>query len=245
MQTSVHRGARRRPTRTRHRPRILESSSTSAFIGSAKHLVAPDGCPARTTGNTRRPASQTCARRGRNRSQRIGVLVDGFETVIYAIAFVLLVAAAVLVVIGGAEAVVQGATHKVNTLQGGVAILDRVLMVLIIAEIAATLRAVLLYHEIAAEPFLFIGLIAYVRRILIVTAASEQVHSDKELNRPTARTRRAWAACHRHRVGDLHDPLQRSTRSADAMPKTAELTAATGLPAPRRRVYACGACVRA
>ena len=56
-------------------------------------------------------------------------------------------------------------------------------MVLIIAEIAATLRAVLLYHEIAAEPFLFIGLIACVPRILIVTAATEQVHSDKELNR--------------------------------------------------------------
>jgi uncharacterized membrane protein (DUF373 family) len=78
---------------------------------------------------------------------------------------------------------VQAATHKVNTLQGGVLVLDRVLMVLIIAEIAATLRAVLLYHEIAAEPFLFIGLIACVRRILIVTAASEQVHSDKELDR--------------------------------------------------------------
>ena len=116
-------------------------------------------------------------------SQRVGALVDSFETVIYAIAFLLLVAAAILVVIGGGEAVVQAATHKVNTLQGGVLVLDRVLMVLIVAEIAATLRAVLLYHEIAAEPFLFIGLIACVRRILIVTAATEQVHSDKELNR--------------------------------------------------------------
>ena len=100
-------------------------------------------------------------------SHRVGALVDGFETVVYAIAFLLLVAAAVLVVIGGAEAVVQAATHKVDTLQGGVLVLDRVLMVLIIAEIAATLRAVLLYHEIAAEPFLFIGLIASVRRILM------------------------------------------------------------------------------
>ncbi|HEY2449222.1 MAG TPA: phosphate-starvation-inducible PsiE family protein [Mycobacterium sp.] len=116
-------------------------------------------------------------------SHRVGALVDSFETLIYAIAFLLLVAAAILVVIGGGEAVVQAATHKVNTLQGGVLVLDRVLMVLIIAEIAATLRAVLLYHEIAAEPFLFIGLIACVRRILIVTAATEQVHSDKELNR--------------------------------------------------------------
>jgi uncharacterized membrane protein (DUF373 family) len=116
-------------------------------------------------------------------SHRVGALVDGFETVIYAIAFLLLVAAAILVVIGGAEAVVQAVEHKVNTLQGGVLVLDRVLMVLIVAEIAATLRAVLLYHEIAAEPFLFIGLIACVRRILIVTAQTEQVHSDKQLNR--------------------------------------------------------------
>jgi uncharacterized membrane protein (DUF373 family) len=116
-------------------------------------------------------------------SHRVGGLVNSFETVIYAIAFLLLVAAAVLVVVGGVEAVVQAAEHKVNTLQGSVLVLDRVLMVLIVAEIAATLRAVLLYHEIAAEPFLFIGLIACVRRILIVTAQTEQVHTDKDLNR--------------------------------------------------------------
>jgi uncharacterized membrane protein (DUF373 family) len=120
---------------------------------------------------------------GSRLSHRVGGLVDSFETIVYATAFLLLVAAAVLVVIGGGQAVWQAATHQVNTLQGGVLVLDRVLMVLIIAEIAATLRAVLLYHEIAAEPFLFIGLIACVRRILIVTAATEQVHSDKELNR--------------------------------------------------------------
>src|ERR1700757_1086713 len=116
-------------------------------------------------------------------SHRVGVLVHGFETLIYGIAFLLLVAAAVMIVIGGAEAVMQTATHKVDTLQGSVLVLDRVLMVLIIAEIAATLRTVLLYHEIAAEPFLFIGLIASVRRILMVTAAAEQPHSPQDLNR--------------------------------------------------------------
>jgi uncharacterized membrane protein (DUF373 family) len=116
-------------------------------------------------------------------SHRVGGLVDAFETLIYAIAFLLLVAAAILVVIGGVEAVMQAVTHKVDPLQGGVQVLDRVLMVLIVAEIAATLRAVLLYHEIAAEPFLFIGLIACVRRILIVTAQSEQVNTDKQLDR--------------------------------------------------------------
>src|ERR1700759_1028214 len=42
-------------------------------------------------------------------SHRVGALVDSFETVIYAIGFLLLVAAAILGVIGGAEAVGQAA----------------------------------------------------------------------------------------------------------------------------------------
>ena len=116
-------------------------------------------------------------------SHRVGGLVDGFETVAYGVAFLLLASAAVMVVIGGVGAVVQAATHKVSTLDGSVLILDRVLMILIIAEIAATLRTVLLHHEIAAEPFLFIGLIATVRRILMVTAQAEHPRSNQELNR--------------------------------------------------------------
>ncbi|HUZ98776.1 MAG TPA: phosphate-starvation-inducible PsiE family protein, partial [Gaiellaceae bacterium] len=45
---------------------------------------------------------------------------------------------------------------------------------LIIAELVYTLRFVLRTHEIAVEPFLIIGLIAVVRRILIVTAQFER-----------------------------------------------------------------------
>ena len=41
----------------------------------------------------------------------------------------------------------------------------------------------MLYHEIAAEPFLFIGLTASVRRILMVTAAAEQPHSSQDMHR--------------------------------------------------------------
>lgn len=116
-------------------------------------------------------------------SRRVGNWVGGFESVIYGIAFLLLAASAVLVVIGSADAVVQAATHRVDTLSGGTLILDRVLLVLIVAELAYTLRTVLTYREIAAEPFLLIGLIAVVRRILIVTAAFEQSPTDDELTR--------------------------------------------------------------
>ena len=116
-------------------------------------------------------------------SHRVGALVDSFETVIYAIAFLLLVAAAILVVIGGAEAVVQAAGAQGQHPAGRCACprsgadgSDRC------GDRRHAARG-LLYHEIAAEPFLFIGLIACVRRILIVTAQTEQVHSDKQLNR--------------------------------------------------------------
>jgi uncharacterized membrane protein (DUF373 family) len=114
---------------------------------------------------------------------RVGMLVNGFESAIYGIAFLLLVAAAALVVVGGSDTVVDAVTHKVDTLDGGVLLLDRILLVLIIAELAYTLRTVLQYREIAAEPFLFIGLIATVRRILIVTARFEQPHSNEVSNR--------------------------------------------------------------
>jgi uncharacterized membrane protein (DUF373 family) len=53
-------------------------------------------------------------------------------------------------------------------------VLDRVLLALIVAELLYTLRFVVRTHEIAVEPFLYIGLIAVVRRILIVTAQLER-----------------------------------------------------------------------
>lgn len=115
--------------------------------------------------------------------RRLGPLVLAFESVIYGIAFLLLAASAVLVVVGSAGAVVQSLARRDSTLDSGVLVLDRLLLVLIVAELAYTLRTVLQYREIAAEPFLLIGLIAAVRRILIVTAAFEQSPSGAELNR--------------------------------------------------------------
>ena len=113
----------------------------------------------------------------------VGMLVRRFEEAIYGIAFLLLAAATVMVVIGTFGAVIQVVTRQVSTLEGGVLVLERTLLILIIAELAYTLRTDFLHHEIAAEPFLYIGLIATVRRMLIVTAEFEQPQSDQELNR--------------------------------------------------------------
>ena len=63
-------------------------------------------------------------------------------------------------------------THQ-NAVNTGVVVLDRVLLILIVAELLHTLRFVVLRGQIAVEPFLFVGLIAVVRRILIITAELE------------------------------------------------------------------------
>lgn len=53
-------------------------------------------------------------------------------------------------------------------------ILDKVLLVFIFTELLGTITTIVREREVRAEPFLLIGLIAVVRRILAVTASIEQ-----------------------------------------------------------------------
>jgi uncharacterized membrane protein (DUF373 family) len=46
---------------------------------------------------------------------------------------------------------------------------DRLLFVLMLVEILHTVRASIQSHELAGEPFLIVGMIATIRRILVVT----------------------------------------------------------------------------
>jgi uncharacterized membrane protein (DUF373 family) len=96
------------------------------------------------------------------------------EEALYICVGLLLLAAAVLVVVG----TITGLITAIRTHQGavtiGVTLLDRILLTLIVAELLHTLRFVVLRGEIAVEPFLFVGLIAVVRRILIITAQLER-----------------------------------------------------------------------
>ncbi|MQA85696.1 MAG: hypothetical protein GEV03_14000 [Streptosporangiales bacterium] len=102
------------------------------------------------------------------------VLLSGFESLLYGLVGLLLVLAAVFVVIGTVEAIVDAVSVGEDAVAIGVVVLDRILLTLIVAELAYTLRFVAQTHEIVAEPFLFIGMIATVRRILIVTAEFER-----------------------------------------------------------------------
>jgi uncharacterized membrane protein (DUF373 family) len=96
------------------------------------------------------------------------------EEALYIVVGLLLLAAAVLVVVG----TISGLVTSIRTDQGavniGVVLLDRILLTLIVAELLHTLRFVVLRGEIVVEPFLFVGLIAVVRRVLIITAELER-----------------------------------------------------------------------
>jgi uncharacterized membrane protein (DUF373 family) len=63
---------------------------------------------------------------------------------------------------------------EAGLLQTALEILDKVLLIFIFAELLSTISTTIQEREIAAEPFLLIGLIAVVRRILAVTVSIEQ-----------------------------------------------------------------------
>jgi uncharacterized membrane protein (DUF373 family) len=98
----------------------------------------------------------------------------GIEELLYVIVGLLLLAAAILIVVGAVHDAVDAIDRNEAAVSIGVTLLDRILLTLIVAELLHTLRHVILRGEIVVEPFLLVGLIAVVRRILIVTAQLEQ-----------------------------------------------------------------------
>lgn len=58
---------------------------------------------------------------------------------------------------------------------GLIAVLDRVLLVLMIIELLYTVRISIRAREIRCQPFLIIGLIAAIRRVLVVTLQSSEI----------------------------------------------------------------------
>ncbi len=57
----------------------------------------------------------------------------------------------------------------------GIALLDRLLLVLILVEIVHTVVLSLRSHQLAAEPFIVVGLVAVIRRILVVLSGTGTV----------------------------------------------------------------------
>ena len=105
-------------------------------------------------------------------------LLDYSQQVVYfGVTLILLVAIGMLFVSVGASLL---AVFEVDPLQTTLAILDRVLLITIFVELLITIEVIVRERQIVAEPFVLIGLVAVVRRILLVTAEAGQSVDDPE-----------------------------------------------------------------
>ena len=57
-----------------------------------------------------------------------------------------------------------------------VPLLDRILLILLVVELLYTVQVSFREHGLLPEPFLLVGLIAAIRRVLVLTAEFSQVH---------------------------------------------------------------------
>lgn len=98
------------------------------------------------------------------------------EDAIYAVIALFLIGSGVLLLFGAGLELAKN--FDVNNIQPLIVrVLDETLLVFVVVELLHTVRITLRDHTLAAEPFLIVGLIAGVRRILILTASSDTVHS--------------------------------------------------------------------
>ncbi len=94
------------------------------------------------------------------------------ERVVYYVAAVALLVTVGMLFVSAGESVLR--VTEVGPLGTALEVLDKVLLIFIFAELLGTISTIVREREVKAEPFLLIGLIAVVRRILGVTVSIEQ-----------------------------------------------------------------------
>lgn len=105
------------------------------------------------------------------------------EDVVYVGLGLLLAAAALALLVGGGSAFVENIAA--NSVRANIIpLLDRILLILLIVELLYTVQVSFREHTIVPEPFLLVGLIAVIRRVLVITAEVGHVpHPPEELFR--------------------------------------------------------------
>lgn len=104
--------------------------------------------------------------------QKLSRLVDVVQRVVYYAASALLAVTIVMVFVSTVTSMLG--VLEVGVPQTALTVLDQMLLIFIFVELLDTIGIVAREQEIVAEPFLLIGIIAVVRRILSVTAEAGQ-----------------------------------------------------------------------
>jgi uncharacterized membrane protein (DUF373 family) len=115
----------------------------------------------------RDPGDEGVSRPGGTRDRLTRGLLSVEDIIYFAIAAVLVVATAALLVSASYNFVL---TLGGDLREGTIRLIDSVLLVMMLVEILGTINISLRQHILAPEQFLIIGIIAAVRRMLIITA---------------------------------------------------------------------------
>ena len=118
------------------------------------------------------PGDNVQASRPRGLARTIWVLEHAQDYVASVVGVGLIVLAAVLIVSGFVTFVHDLLTQSV--LDAATGLLDRLLLVLIVAEIVHTVVLSLRTHQLSAQPFIVVGLIAVIRKILLLLSNQNQ-----------------------------------------------------------------------
>jgi uncharacterized membrane protein (DUF373 family) len=107
----------------------------------------------------------------RNRTHGLAAMaIDQVEDGIYIVVAVLLVVAGVFALWGAVAKLVSDVQQNAQAVNVVTDLLDNGLILFIIAELLHTVRVTIQERTLVVEPFLIVGLIAGVRRLLLVTA---------------------------------------------------------------------------
>jgi uncharacterized membrane protein (DUF373 family) len=98
-----------------------------------------------------------------------GRMLARAEDALYLLVALLLAALALTVIASGAAAFIRSA-HSKGVQPSVTGLLNDVLLVLMLVELLHTVRISLRAHQLVPEPFLIVGLIAAIRRVLVITA---------------------------------------------------------------------------
>jgi uncharacterized membrane protein (DUF373 family) len=103
-----------------------------------------------------------------------GFLFMHTEHAVYAVLGILLAATAILALVD-ATGLLIGAIRELGGSAKLLEIVDRLLFLLMLVEILHTVRVSMRSGKLTCEPFLIVGLIASIRRVLVITLQSSEV----------------------------------------------------------------------
>ena len=108
-----------------------------------------------------------------------GFLFMHTEHAVYAVLGILLAATAILALID-ASGLLVGAIRELGGSAKLLEIVDRLLFLLMLVEILHTVRVSMRSGKLTCEPFLIVGLIASIRRVLVITLQSSEITHSKD-----------------------------------------------------------------